>query len=99
MLGISPFCVHCAYLLLASFPTAMWLVTALSDFCGDAGATSVRLTARALLHGRVRWATGITSTSSIDSSLRCMRRGPTAVTSTAKGSCAVGEALHNGLLE
>lgn len=58
--GVSPFCVHCAYLLPASFPTVTGLAMALSDWRNEAGATSVCLTVRALLQGRVRWATGIT---------------------------------------
>lgn len=72
---------------------------AFSDTCREAVASSVRLTASALLEGSDCWFIAITLTSSSANSRLCVRRGPTAVLSTGKEACEMGVTFQAGLLE
>ena len=89
---------QCSHLLSASFPTVVGLVTAFSGLRKDARASSVCLTARALLQGSDRWAVPIILPSSSANNRRCVRSGPTAVFSTEKGPCEMGAPFHTGFL-
>lgn len=87
------------HLLSASFTATVALVMAFSDMCREAVASSVRLTARALLEGSDCWFVVISLESSSANSRLCVCRGPTAVLSTGKEACEMVVTFQAVLLE